>query len=184
MTLERLPRGRYGISDAVLEVLDLRARQGRFELTGVDLEVVRAGDEITLSGRVALPEHLGSFIEFDGQASGELADNEAVSWRARVDARKLDLEQWAAMLPDSFRVPAAGRGSIRVSARGTGRFVSSLRLEPQLADLRLAGSRRRSRGSPAISACSATRTTSRSRPRSSSCRARGRPGARPALRRA
>ena len=140
MTLERLPRGRYGISDAVLEVLDLRARQGRFELTGVDLEVLRVGDEITLTGRVALPEHLGSFIEFDGQASGELADNEAVSWRARVDARNLDLEQWAAMLPDSFRVPAAGRGSIRASARGTGRFVSSLRLEPQLADLRLPGS--------------------------------------------
>ena len=140
MTLERLPRGRYGISDAVLEVLDLRARQGRFELTGVDLEVLRVGDEITLTGRVALPEHSGSFIEFDGQASGELADNEAVSWRARVDARNLDLEQWAAMLPDSFRVPAAGRGSIRASARGTGRFVSSLRLEPQLADLRLAAS--------------------------------------------
>ena len=45
------------------------------------------------------------------------------------------------MLPDSFHVPPEGRGSIRVSARGTGRAVTSLRLQPELADLRLPGAR-------------------------------------------
>ncbi len=141
MSLERMPRGRYGVSDAVLDVLDLRAQQGRFQLTGVDIEVVRAGDEVTLSGQVALPEHLGSSIEFDAEASGPLGDNQAVAWRARFDARGLDFGHWAAMLPDSFRVPPAGYGSIRASARGTGRFLASLRVEPEFTDLRLPGSR-------------------------------------------
>lgn len=140
LTLDRFPRGRFGVTDAVLDVLDLRARQGRFQLTGADVEVVRQGDAITLVGRVELPEHLGSFIDVEAEASGDLADTAAVDWRARVDARDLDLEQWSAMLPESFRVPAAGHGSIRISARGTGRDVTSLRVQPELEDLRPAGS--------------------------------------------
>jgi uncharacterized protein (TIGR02099 family) len=137
LTLDRMPRGRYGVTDAVLDVLDLRARQGHFELTGVDIEVVRDGDEITLAGQVALPDHLGSSIDFDARADGRLADNEAVAWRGRHDGRGGDFAQWAAMLPDSFRVPAEGQGSVRVSARGTGRFLASLRLEPELRNMRL-----------------------------------------------
>jgi uncharacterized protein (TIGR02099 family) len=140
MTLDRFPRGRFAVTDAVLDVLDLRARQGRFQLTGADLEVVRSGDVITLAGRVELPDHLGSFIDVEAEASGKLADSDAVDWRARMDARELDLPQWAAMLPDSFRVPTEGHGSIRVSARGRGRDVTSLRLQPDLEDLRPAGS--------------------------------------------
>ena len=136
LTLDRMPRGRFAVTDAVLEVLDLRARQGRFQLTDADLEVVRSGGEITLTGRVHLPEHLGSVIDVEGEAGGDLADSDKVAWRLRVDARNLDLGQWSAMLPDSYRVPAAGSGSIRVSARGTGREVASLRVQPQLADVR------------------------------------------------
>lgn len=139
MTLDRVPRGHFAVTDAVLEVLDLRAKQGRFQLTDADLDVLRSGDQITLTGRVELPEHLGSEIDIEAEASGALADNDAVAWRARVEARRLDLAGWAAMLPESFRVPETGQGSIRVSARGTGRTVTSLRLSPELTDLRFAG---------------------------------------------
>jgi uncharacterized protein (TIGR02099 family) len=139
-SLDRLPRGRFAVTDAVLEVLDLRARQDRFELTGAYLELVRAGDDITLSGRVALPEHLGSVIDIEAEAGGNLDDGDEVTWRAQVEARDVDLGQWAATLPDSFRMPAAGHGSIRVTARGKGRAVTGMRLEPELEDLRIAGS--------------------------------------------
>jgi uncharacterized protein (TIGR02099 family) len=140
LTLDQLPRGTYAVNDAVLDVLDLRARQGRFQVTGADITVVRKGDEITLTGRVELPEHLGSSIEFDAEASGDLADTDALAWRAHVDAEDLDLGQWAATLPDSFHVPDAGYGSIEASARGVGPDVASLRLEPEFRNLRLAGS--------------------------------------------
>ncbi len=140
LTLDRLPRGHFAVTDAVLDVLDLRSRQGRFQLTGANVDLVRKGDDIELSGRVVLPEHLGTFIDFDAEMSGKLADSETVAWHARIDARDLDLEQWAATLPDSFIVPAAGHGSIQVSAKGNGRRLASLRLQPQFSGLRLAGS--------------------------------------------
>ena len=139
MTLDQLPRGRFAVTDATLEVLDLRARQGRFQLTGADVDLVRAGDEITLSGHVDLPEHLGASIDIEARAGGELADSEAVAWRARIEANDIDLGGWSAMLPDSYRVPPQGSGSIVVSARGTGPRVTSLRLQPELDGLRLAG---------------------------------------------
>jgi len=139
MTLDRVPRGRFAVTDAVLEVLDLRGTQGRFQLTDADLEVRRSGDEITLTGSLDLPEHLGSAIDIEAGASGALGDNNAVAWRMRAEAGRLDLGGWAAMLPEGFRVPETGHGSLRVSARGMGRTVTSLRLFPEFTDLRFTG---------------------------------------------
>jgi uncharacterized protein (TIGR02099 family) len=137
MTLARLPRGLFAVHDATLDVLDLRATQGRFELTGADLEFERGGNHVSLRGQVKLPEHLGSALELDADLAGDLDHADSVEWRARIDARDLDLEQWAALLPDSIVVPAAGHGSVRVSARGVGRNLTSLRLRPELTNLRL-----------------------------------------------
>jgi uncharacterized protein (TIGR02099 family) len=142
LTLDRLPRGHLAVTDAVLDVLDLRARQGHFQLTGADLDVRRKGNEIRLTGRVDLPRHLGQFIDLEGEAVGDLADIEAVAWRARVDAHGLDLGEWSALLPDSIRAPSAGRGSVLVGLRGRGRELTSLRLQPDLRDFRAAGSPR------------------------------------------
>jgi uncharacterized protein (TIGR02099 family) len=139
MTLARLPRGLFAVHNATLDVLDLRARQGRFELTGADLEFERKGDHVQLRGQVELPEHLGSALEFEADGDGHLDDWELVEWRVRIDARDLDFEQWAALLPDSFIVPAAGHGSVSATARGVGRGLTSLQLRPELSNLRLPG---------------------------------------------
>jgi uncharacterized protein (TIGR02099 family) len=139
LTLDRLPRGRFAVTGATLDVLDLRARQGRFQLTDADVELVRAGDEVTLAGHVDLPDHLGSTIDVEAVAGGNLKDSEAITWRARVEANDVDLGGWSAMLPESFRVPPEGNGSLSVAARGVGRSVTGLRLQPQLEGLRLAG---------------------------------------------
>ncbi|HEY7753876.1 MAG TPA: YhdP family protein [Steroidobacteraceae bacterium] len=139
MTLDRLPRGRFAVRDATLDVLDLRARQGRFELTGADVEMVRRGGHVTLDGHVELPEHLGSSIEFRADAEGDLADTGSLEWAAGIDAYDLDLGQWAALLPESFLVPVAGYGSLEATARGTGPTLATLRIRPQLEGLQLPG---------------------------------------------
>ncbi|MEX1993842.1 MAG: YhdP family protein [Steroidobacteraceae bacterium] len=139
LTLDRLPRGLFAIRDATLDVLDLRARQGRFELTGANVEIDRRGSRVTMRGQVELPEHLGRAIEFEADAKGDLADASTLEWRVGVDAYELDFEQWAALLPESFVVPAAGRGTIDASARGVGRSLRSLRVQPRLTGLRFAG---------------------------------------------
>jgi uncharacterized protein (TIGR02099 family) len=140
LSLDRLPRGHFAVSDATLEVLDLRARQGRFELTGANVDLMRSGNEITVTGRVELPEHLGARLDFEGEASGDLARAKSVTWRLRAEGRDLRLEGWSATLPDSFVLPRAGHGSIRVTLRGTGRELASLRVRPDLDGVRLAGS--------------------------------------------
>lgn len=139
LTLEQLPRGRFAVRDATLDVLDLRARQGRFELTGADIEIERSGNHVTAQGQVKLPEHLGSALEFEADVEGDLTDTASLAWRASLDAYNLDFEQWAAMLPESFVVPAAGRGSFQISARGAGRELIGLRLRPDFRNLRLEG---------------------------------------------
>jgi uncharacterized protein YhdP len=139
MTLARLPRGLFVVHDATLDVLDLRARQGHFELTGANLEIERLGMHVRLHGQVELPEHLGSAMEISADVDGDLEDTATLEWRAGVDARDIDLEQWAALLPDSFVVPAAGHGSVRASARGIGLRLTSLRLRPDLSNLQLPG---------------------------------------------
>ncbi len=139
LTLARLPRGLFVVHDATLDVLDLRARQGHFELTGANLEIERLGNHVSLRGQVELPEHLGSAMEISADVEGDLEDTGTLEWRAGVDARDIDLEQWAALLPDSFVVPVAGHGSVRASARGIGLKLTSLRLRPELSNLRLPG---------------------------------------------
>ncbi len=137
ITLARIPRGLFAVRDATLDVLDLRARQGRFELTGADLELERSGGHVSLRGHVDLPEHLGSALDIEGDVDGDLDDTDALEWRARVDASDLDFEQWAALLPDSFVVPAGGHGSVSATVRGVGRGFTSLRLRPDLGNLLL-----------------------------------------------
>jgi uncharacterized protein YhdP len=139
LTLERLPRGLFDVRDATLDVLDLRVRQGRFELTGANIEIDRHGGHVTARGEVELPEHLGSKLEFEAEVEGDLADAASLAWRGNLDAFDLDFEQWAALLPESFRVPAAGHGSFELSVRGTGRELTGLRLQPSIKDLRFAG---------------------------------------------
>jgi uncharacterized protein (TIGR02099 family) len=141
ISLDRVPRGIFAVRDATLDVLDLRAQQGRFELTGADFDIERKGDGVSVRGQVDLPEHLGSSIDFDAEADGELRDFGKVAWRLRADGRDLDFEQWAALLPESFVVPAAGHGALGITMRGTGRELAALRLRPQLENLRLAGDR-------------------------------------------
>ena len=108
MTLDRLPRGHYAVDDATLDVLDLRSRQGRFQLTGANVDVRRQGDEITVVGRVELPEHLGSFIDFDGQATATWRHGEGRMARSRRCARPRS----RAMGGDvAGQLPRAGRGT-------------------------------------------------------------------------
>lgn len=137
MTLARLPRGMFAVQDATLDVLDLRAKQGHFELTGANLEMERSGKQLRLRGQVELPEHLGSAMEVETDLDGDLDEPEKVEWRTKVDARGLDFEQWAALLPDSFVVPTAGHGSVIASLRGVGRSLTSLRLRPELTNVKL-----------------------------------------------
>ena len=140
LTLERLPRGRFAVTDAVLEVLDLRARQGRFQLTGADVEVVREGDDITATARVDLPEHLGAAIDVEAKAGGDLADSAAVDLAGPGRCARLDLGNGRRCCRTASAFLRPGTDRPRLRARPGTCTASSLRLPPQLEGLRLPGS--------------------------------------------
>lgn len=116
--LDSIPRGRIEVRDASVGFLDLRANRAVWELTGVDVEMHRKGSTVTAAGRVRLPNHLGTSLEFDAEVAGDLAEPRSLSWRGQVAGRDLDFAGWADLLPETFTLPSAGRGSLRVSARG------------------------------------------------------------------
>ena len=75
------------------------------------------------------------------RASGDLADSAARSTGAPAWMRANSTSSSGRRCCRTVSAcPTAGHGSIRVSARGAGRDVTSLRLQPDLEDLRPAGS--------------------------------------------
>jgi uncharacterized protein (TIGR02099 family) len=135
--LDRVPRGIIAVRDATLVFLDLRAGHATWELTQADIELRRQGDSIAMEGKVSLPEHLGQSVEFDADVAGNLADLDSLDWRVRIAARDVDFAGWEDVLPESFSVPAAGSGSLRVSARGAGRRLDRGRVDMQLTGVEL-----------------------------------------------
>jgi uncharacterized protein (TIGR02099 family) len=135
--LDRVPRGVFEVRDATLIFLDLRAGHATWELTRANIEMRREGGSIALKGTVSLPKHLGQSLDVDAEVSGNLADLSSLGWRGKVEARDVDFAGWADVLPENFRVPMAGTGSFRLSARGSGARFERGRVETQLKGVEL-----------------------------------------------
>lgn len=135
--LQRIPRGRIEVRDASVGFLDLRADRAAWELQGVDVGMHRKGSTVSLMGRVRLPRHLGASLEFEAEVAGDLAQPRALSWQGRIAGRDLSFAGWADLLPATFTLPPAGRGSLSVSARGAGGAWLGGRVRLDLADVAL-----------------------------------------------
>lgn len=135
--LQRVPRGRIEVRDASVGFLDLRADNAAWELQGVDIDLHRRGSTVSLAGRVRLPRHLGASLEFDAEVAGDLAEPRTLSWQGRIAGRDLSFAGWADLLPATFTLPSAGRGSLNVSARGEGGALLGGRVRLDLADVAL-----------------------------------------------
>ncbi len=135
--LERLPRGVFEVRGATLSFVDLRAERAAWQLSDVDLELERSGDQVSLAGRVRLPPQLGGDVDFDADVAGPLQQFEGLSWRARVAGSAVDLAGWSDLLPESFQLPTTGRGEFRVSGRGVGPQLQSSRVVLALDDVTL-----------------------------------------------
>lgn len=122
-SLERLPRGVVEIRDATLGFRDLGLEGADFELRRVDLELSRDARAVAVEGRVDLPRRFGERLDFSAEAAGDLADPGALEWRLAVDARGIDFAGLAESFPRAALLPSAGRGSLRLTAKGEGRVL-------------------------------------------------------------
>jgi uncharacterized protein (TIGR02099 family) len=134
-SLERLPRGVVEIRDATFGFRDLGLEGADFELSHVDLELSRGARDIAVDGSVDLPRRFGDRLDFSAEAAGDLADHNALDWRLALDAREIDFAGVVESFPRATLLPSAGRGSLRLEARGEGRVLAEATVAMDFEDL-------------------------------------------------
>ncbi len=131
--LGELPVGHVRIENATVWVQDVR-REGRtWRVDRVSLDLERDPRALTLSGRVPLPEALGTRFDVDAALEGELATPAALDWHAQVTLKGAVLAGWSAFWPQWPWLPVGGHGDLALTAGGRGSVLGHL--ETQL-DLR------------------------------------------------
>jgi uncharacterized protein YhdP len=121
VSLDRLPVGHVRIDDATLVVEDLRTRTAPVRLDTVDLEVERFPSSLTVAATARLPKSLGARVALEANADGDLGAPEALAWHANLTLRDAELGGFAQLADGATPLPTAGRGDLRLDARGRGR---------------------------------------------------------------
>lgn len=133
--LDRLPVGRYRLSDATLTVEDLRTRRARLVLERVDLALERDPERLVVEGAARLPPELGARLALNLRLRGDLADPARLDWEGEASVRDAVLAGWSAFAPQWPWLPEAGRGDLRLRADGAGLGRMAGRLDFELADV-------------------------------------------------
>lgn len=138
-TLARLPEGSFEIRDGVVDVQDRRAGAvPRLRVEGLDVAMERSGSVVRIGGQLDLPRDLGSSIRWDARAEGDLAGWSALGWRVRAVVGRVDFSHWRRHLPGLPGLPVAGRGSLELGVRGSGRRPTRGELDVDFAEVVLA----------------------------------------------
>ncbi|HZF16555.1 MAG TPA: YhdP family protein [Steroidobacteraceae bacterium] len=141
MTGDDLPTGKLNIEDATVTYVDQMQARPKWRLSDISLEIERDRDELTIKGRIDLPENLGRALDFSVYADGHLGQLDALAWQFEAVASDLKFAGWVPLVRDAFgdslRLPSAGRGGLRLAGRFAGRDLEEAQLRLQLADVAL-----------------------------------------------
>ncbi len=139
MSADDLPTGKLHIEDATVTYTDQMQNRPKWRLSDISLEIERGRNNLSLTGRIDLPENLGRTLDFSASAEGHLGQPDALTWRFEVVASDLKFAGWVPLvrdaLGDDLRLPSAGRGGLRLAGRFAGRDLEQAQLRLQLADV-------------------------------------------------
>ena len=135
--LDRLPAGRLEVEDATIDYRDLRTGRGPWKLRQVQLSLRRAHDAVDVVGAARLPDSLGTDTEFSGQLRGSLERFADLQMRLELDVERLLLAGLADLLPDGRARPVSGAGALQAEVAFDRGRLELIRLDLQLADVRL-----------------------------------------------
>jgi len=119
LTLDDLPAGHVEIRDGRLTVQRWNAALPELVLDRVDVDLLRESDRLAMTLSARLPATLGGRIDVDATAQG-LGGLAQLGWRGDLNARDVEFAGWHLLLPELLANLAAGSGSFRLSAGGTG----------------------------------------------------------------
>ena len=113
--IEKLPTGRFRVENAVVSFRDEITGRGPWSLSGISFELNRGSKSMSLSGDASLPQALGGTLRFTGKVDGALELADEVASKFTIGGSELHLSGWSDMLPDEWRTPQAGVGSMNVA---------------------------------------------------------------------
>lgn len=141
LSADDLPTGKLHIEDATVTYTDQLQNRPKWRLKDISVEIERDRDDLTLTGRIELPENLGRTLDFSASAAGHLSQPDALAWQFEVVASDLKFAGWVPLVHDAFgdnlRLPSAGRGGLRIAGRFASRDLEQAQLRLQLADVAL-----------------------------------------------
>jgi uncharacterized protein (TIGR02099 family) len=138
--IDDLPTGLVRVEDAKVTFTDQQGKLRDLILTGVEAGLRRDRDDLELEAELDLPDRMGSRFAFNGEAHGDLAVPEVLSWHADVGASDVDLRGWHEFLGSSLNIPNAGHGQVRLSVGANGAQLTGGALQLQLTDVVLPAS--------------------------------------------
>lgn len=118
--LERLPTGRFHVSNARITFRDAITGRGPWPVSGVTLDLYRRSTALVVQGRASLPDELGTALEFTANAVGAIEHPGALETRFTLSGTDLDLAGWAELVPEKWPVAETGRGDVHVEAEMLG----------------------------------------------------------------
>jgi uncharacterized protein (TIGR02099 family) len=141
LTADDLPTGKLRIENATVTFLDQMQGTPKWRLADINVEIERDRDDLSIKGRIDLPENLGRTLDFSATSEGRLNKPEELAWQFEIVASDL---KFAGLTPlvrgafgDNARFPVNGRGGLRVAGRMAGRDLEQAQLRLQLADVAL-----------------------------------------------
>ena len=120
----------------LLYVDAIRDQSWRF--SELDLVIESSGGDYVASGSLNPPDSLAERLDLSVDASLPEGDDEPVSWHLQAEAAALDLEALAMLVPVDMVWPISGRGAANAEIVSSGSQLASVRLEIDIADLRIA----------------------------------------------
>lgn len=135
VAIENLPIGHFRVTHAVVSFRDEATGRGPWSLSGVSFNLDRQPDSLQLRGDARLPAALGRSLEFSARVQGALENAGSLVSDFTIDGQQLDLAGWADLLPDEWRAPETGHGSIRVVSAFKGLRLAELSAKVDLNDV-------------------------------------------------
>ncbi len=128
LTLDDLPAGKLAIRNAVVTMKYWNSALPQLDLRGVNLDVRRDDEVISLVFNAHLPPVLGGALNISAIARGR-SDLQTLNWNALVRASDISFQGWRLLLPEYLSRLDAGSGTFELAARGTGAMLAGADLD-------------------------------------------------------
>jgi len=128
LALKDLPAGTLAIRRGFVTIRHWNPDLPQLELRGVNMDLRRGADLVSLRLTTQLPQVLGGTLSFNGTAEGA-GLSASLDWRVLASGRGISFPGWRRLLPEYLTKLDAGNGEFDLLAQGRGATLSRADLD-------------------------------------------------------